>query len=91
VQCLSNLRQIGGAMVIYLNQSKGMLPIAPKNASNDYDAWYYRTTANPPSGTYAVFDNIQNSPIGADPQAQQQELQAAGLSERLIGRTTAPA
>ena len=63
VSCLSNLRQIGAALVIYLNQSKGMLPVTPKNASTDYDAWYYRTapTANGPT---AVFDNLHNSPVG---------------------------
>ena len=64
ITCLSNLRQVGGAMMIYLNVSKGLLPITPKNACNDYDAWYYRTTANPPNGNNALFSNIQNSPIG---------------------------
>jgi prepilin-type processing-associated H-X9-DG protein len=64
ITCQSNLRQIGQAMMIYLNQSKGLMPIAPKNACNDYDAWYYRTSANPPNGNYALFNNLQNSPIG---------------------------
>ena len=33
VQCMSNLRQIGGAMVIYVNQSNGWLPVAPMSGS----------------------------------------------------------
>ena len=64
VQCTSNLRQIGQALMIYINQSKGMIPITPKNACNDYDAWYYRTNPNPPNGVNAIFNNIQNSPVG---------------------------
>jgi prepilin-type N-terminal cleavage/methylation domain-containing protein/prepilin-type processing-associated H-X9-DG protein len=64
VQCTSNLRQIGQALMMYVNQSKGMIPIGPKNACNDYDAWYYRTSPNPPNGQYATFDNLANSPIG---------------------------
>jgi prepilin-type processing-associated H-X9-DG protein len=64
ITCQSNLRQIGQAMMIYLNLSKGRMPIAPKNANNDYDAWYYRTSANPPNGSNALFNNLQNSPIG---------------------------
>ena len=59
VTCTSNLRQIGTALMIYLNQSKGLLPITPKNANNDYDAWYYRITTNPPNGNYALFNNLR--------------------------------
>jgi prepilin-type N-terminal cleavage/methylation domain-containing protein/prepilin-type processing-associated H-X9-DG protein len=69
VQCCSNLRQIGQALVIYLNQSKGLMPVAPKHASgaggtNDYDAWYYRTSPMLPNGPYAIYDNLPNSPVG---------------------------
>jgi len=64
ITCQSNLRQIGQALMIYVNNAKGYIPIAPKNACNDYDAWYYRTTANPPDGNYALFNNLQNSPVG---------------------------
>jgi prepilin-type N-terminal cleavage/methylation domain-containing protein/prepilin-type processing-associated H-X9-DG protein len=69
VQCMSNLRQIGTAMVIYINQSRGLMPVAPKHSTgaggpNDYDAWYYRTSPSPPNGQYAVYSNIANSPIG---------------------------
>jgi prepilin-type N-terminal cleavage/methylation domain-containing protein/prepilin-type processing-associated H-X9-DG protein len=69
VQCQSNLRQIGQALVIYLNQSKGMFPVAPKHSSgaggtNNFDAWYYRTSPMAPNGTYATFDNLPNSPLG---------------------------
>ena len=64
ITCLSNMRQIGGALMIYINSSKGLIPITPKNACNDFDAWYYRTSPNPPNGNYAILDNIQNSPVG---------------------------
>ncbi|MEA2707840.1 MAG: hypothetical protein QOF78_441 [Phycisphaerales bacterium] len=64
LNCTSNLRQIGQALVIYLNQSKGAIPVAPKNACNDYDAWFYRTSPNPPFGNHALFDNLGFSPVG---------------------------
>jgi prepilin-type N-terminal cleavage/methylation domain-containing protein/prepilin-type processing-associated H-X9-DG protein len=64
ITCTNNLRQIGTAMMIYVNISKGLIPIAPKNACNDFDAWYYRTSPNPPDGNNALFSNLQNSPIG---------------------------
>src|SRR5690242_17683648 len=54
LSCLSNLRQIGTALVVYLNQSKGLLPVTPKNSTTTYDAWYYRSTA--PNN----LDNINN-------------------------------
>src|SRR5689334_7825608 len=58
ISCQSNLRQIGQALMIYINNAKGYIPIAPKNACNDYDAWYYRTNPNPPDGQNAIFNNI---------------------------------
>jgi prepilin-type N-terminal cleavage/methylation domain-containing protein len=69
VQCASNMRQVGQALAIYLVQSKGMLPVAPKHATgaggtNDYDAWYYRTSPMLPNGPNAVYDNLHNSPLG---------------------------
>jgi len=60
VQCASNLRQIGQALVMYVNQSKGLIPVAPKNATDPFDAWYYRTTA----GDISHFNNLAYSPIG---------------------------
>jgi hypothetical protein len=61
--------RLGRALVIYLNQSKGLMPVAPKHASgaggtNDYDAWYYRTSPMLPNGPYAIYDNLPNSPVG---------------------------
>jgi prepilin-type processing-associated H-X9-DG protein len=50
-------------MMIYVNQSKGLIPLAPKKANTDYDAWYFVTTTSA-AGPTAVFDNIQNSPLG---------------------------
>jgi len=63
VQCMSNLRQIGGAMMIYINQSGGLLPIAPMSGSrrSDFAAWYY---LGPSAGSEHDFNNLQNSPIG---------------------------
>lgn len=65
INCASNLRQIGQALMIYVNQSKGMIPVAPMHVPpgpNDYDAWYYQT---PSAGNSAHFDNLGNSPIGS--------------------------
>ena len=63
VQCMSNLRQIGNAMMIYVNQSRGTLPRAPMAGSdrNDYAAWYY---LNPSGDAQDYFDNIGSSPLG---------------------------
>jgi prepilin-type processing-associated H-X9-DG protein len=72
ITCTSNLRQIGQALMIYINQSKGMIPVAPMSGSrrNDYAAWYYldqtlTVPPNPQPGQPAdIFQNIQNSPVG---------------------------
>jgi prepilin-type N-terminal cleavage/methylation domain-containing protein/prepilin-type processing-associated H-X9-DG protein len=64
LSCQNNLRQLGMALVMYVQNSKGMLPIAPKSDSNNFDAWYYRTGPNPPNGTYAILDNLNLSPVG---------------------------
>jgi prepilin-type processing-associated H-X9-DG protein len=63
VQCMSNLRQIGGAVMIYINQSKGMLPVAPMSGSrrSEFAAWYY---LGPSGSNQDYFDNLGNSPIG---------------------------
>jgi prepilin-type N-terminal cleavage/methylation domain-containing protein/prepilin-type processing-associated H-X9-DG protein len=43
-QCLSNLRQIGTALVMYVNDSRGLLPVTPKSGSNysQFDALWYK-------------------------------------------------
>jgi prepilin-type processing-associated H-X9-DG protein len=63
VQCMSNLRQIGGAVMIYVNQSKGLLPVAPMSGSrrSDFAAWAY---LGPSGSNQDYFDNLANSPIG---------------------------
>jgi prepilin-type N-terminal cleavage/methylation domain-containing protein/prepilin-type processing-associated H-X9-DG protein len=63
ITCQSNLRQLGGAIMIYLNQSKGYLPVAPMGGSrrNDYAAWYY---LDPSGNAQDYFNNLGNSPIG---------------------------
>src|SRR4051812_41608189 len=42
VACLSNLRQIGTASVMYVSDNKGMLPVTPKTSFNVVDAFYWR-------------------------------------------------
>src|SRR4051794_8354149 len=68
ITCQSNLRQIGQAMMISLNTSKGILPIPPMSAHrSEFAAWYYldQTQVTPtPGGNQDIFQNIQNSPIG---------------------------
>jgi prepilin-type N-terminal cleavage/methylation domain-containing protein/prepilin-type processing-associated H-X9-DG protein len=44
LSCLSNLRQIGTALVMYVNDNKGLLPVTPKKASTDFDAFWYQDT-----------------------------------------------
>jgi prepilin-type N-terminal cleavage/methylation domain-containing protein/prepilin-type processing-associated H-X9-DG protein len=68
--CQNNLRQVGNALVIYLNHSRGLLPVAPRHVSpgtNDYDAWYYYS--QPGGGgsggsRVSYFDNLAESPLG---------------------------
>jgi prepilin-type processing-associated H-X9-DG protein len=72
ITCISNLRQIGQAMMIYLNQSKGLMPVAPMSGSrrSDFAAWYYLDQTLPvppnpiPGAPQDIFNNIQNSPVG---------------------------
>jgi prepilin-type N-terminal cleavage/methylation domain-containing protein/prepilin-type processing-associated H-X9-DG protein len=42
VACLSNLRQIGTASVMYVSDNKGLLPVTPKTSFNALDAFYWR-------------------------------------------------
>jgi prepilin-type N-terminal cleavage/methylation domain-containing protein/prepilin-type processing-associated H-X9-DG protein len=56
VACLSNLRQIGTAFVMYANEHKGGLPDTPKTGTGiDQDAWYWQA---------ARINKIGESPIG---------------------------
>jgi prepilin-type N-terminal cleavage/methylation domain-containing protein/prepilin-type processing-associated H-X9-DG protein len=68
IACQSNMRQIGSALMIYLNVSKGILPIPPMSAHrSEFAAWYYldQTQATPmPGGNQDIFNNLQNSPVG---------------------------
>jgi prepilin-type N-terminal cleavage/methylation domain-containing protein len=63
VQCMSNLRQLSSAVMLYVNQSGGFFPVAPMGGSrrSDFAAWYYLS----PSGNQQdYFTNLANSPIG---------------------------
>src|SRR5947209_5731291 len=56
MKCLSNLRQIGVAFVMYANDHDGELPVTPKTGSGTtLDAWYWQK---------AKIVNIDHSPIG---------------------------
>src|SRR5947208_2418063 len=61
ITCQSNLRQIGQALIMYSNANKLMIPVTPKKASTDFDAWYF-TAGNPPN--HASFSNLGQSPVG---------------------------
>jgi prepilin-type N-terminal cleavage/methylation domain-containing protein/prepilin-type processing-associated H-X9-DG protein len=39
--CLSNLRQIGTALVMYTNAAKGLIPVPPKKAVDQFDAFWF--------------------------------------------------
>jgi prepilin-type N-terminal cleavage/methylation domain-containing protein/prepilin-type processing-associated H-X9-DG protein len=55
-KCLSNLRQIGVAFVMYANDHDGQLPVTPKTGSGTVlDAWYWQSKK---------IVNIADSPIG---------------------------
>jgi prepilin-type N-terminal cleavage/methylation domain-containing protein/prepilin-type processing-associated H-X9-DG protein len=57
VACLSNLKQIGMAFVMYANDNRGQLPVTPKTgAGTPLDAWYWQTARLPIIG---------ESPIGS--------------------------
>ena len=61
-QCLSNLRQIGTALCIYLNDSKGLLPVAPKTGPQDpFDAFYYRDGGGRPA---PAFNDVGKNGLG---------------------------
>jgi prepilin-type N-terminal cleavage/methylation domain-containing protein/prepilin-type processing-associated H-X9-DG protein len=45
LSCQNNLRQIGTALMVYVQSSKGLLPVAPKKATDPFDAFYYQSTA----------------------------------------------
>ena len=55
VKCLSNLRQVGTAYLMYVLDHKGQLPVAPLASATAYDAWYWQTTA---------IQDIGQSPVG---------------------------
>jgi prepilin-type processing-associated H-X9-DG protein len=63
VSCLSNLRQIGTALVMYTNDNKGMIPITPKKAPTDFDAfWYQDSTRFKEIGIHTVGKYLKVSP-----------------------------
>jgi prepilin-type processing-associated H-X9-DG protein len=63
VSCMSNLRQIGTALVMYTNDNKGLLPITPKKAATDFDAfWYQDNTRFKEIGIHTVGKYLKISP-----------------------------
>lgn len=63
VQCMSNLRQLSTAVMVYVNQTGGWFPVAPMGSSrrSDFAAWYYQGTSG---NAQDYFANLANSPIG---------------------------
>jgi prepilin-type N-terminal cleavage/methylation domain-containing protein/prepilin-type processing-associated H-X9-DG protein len=55
VACLSNLRQVGAAVIMYVNESRGRLPLAPKTTPAQYDAFWWKNTR---------FDELQDHTVG---------------------------
>jgi prepilin-type N-terminal cleavage/methylation domain-containing protein/prepilin-type processing-associated H-X9-DG protein len=46
--CLSNLKQLGGALMMYTNENRGLLPVTPKTGPvTPLDAWYWQDTRLP--------------------------------------------
>jgi prepilin-type N-terminal cleavage/methylation domain-containing protein/prepilin-type processing-associated H-X9-DG protein len=55
VQCASNLRQIGTALMIYVNEAKGRLPVAPKlNQPERFDTFYWQSNRIHELGDYGL-------------------------------------
>jgi prepilin-type N-terminal cleavage/methylation domain-containing protein/prepilin-type processing-associated H-X9-DG protein len=54
LQCQSNLRSIGQALMIYVQTGGGWLPVAPKKAADRFDAFYYQGTRINDIGNYTV-------------------------------------
>lgn len=63
--CLSNLRQIGTAVVMYCSENKGLLPVAPKTGANTLDAIYWQKTRLPDIGNYGIGPYLKLSPDNA--------------------------
>ena len=62
LQCQSNLRSVGQALMIYLNQSKGLLPVPPKKAADQFDAFYYQGARLNDIGNFMVGRILKVSP-----------------------------
>src|SRR5262245_22599673 len=62
LQCQSNLRSVGQALMVYLTQSKGLLPVPPKKAADQFDAFYYQGARLNDIGNYMVGRILKVSP-----------------------------
>lgn len=75
--CLSNIKQLGTAIVMYINDNKGLLPYAPKTTFNAMDAFYWRQADINDIGLYGLGpylhmskDNIRMMRCPSDDQAE---------------------
>jgi prepilin-type N-terminal cleavage/methylation domain-containing protein/prepilin-type processing-associated H-X9-DG protein len=80
VACLSNLRQIGTATVMYVNENKGLLPVTPKTSFDQLDAFYWRKANIADIGKYGVGpflnltpDNVKVMRCPSDTQCDQRQ------------------
>ena len=96
LQCMSNLRQIGGAVMIYVNQSGGFFPVAPMNGSDslgrprrsEFAAWYY---LGPSGANQDYFDNLANSTVGRILKLSPKNYRILTCpTDPLVARRTAP-
>jgi prepilin-type N-terminal cleavage/methylation domain-containing protein/prepilin-type processing-associated H-X9-DG protein len=54
VACLSNIRQVGTAVMMYINEAKGRLPVAPKTTPEEFDAFWWKGTRFNELGDHGV-------------------------------------
>src|SRR5688500_7462236 len=96
LQCMSNLRQIGGAVMIYVNQSAGVCPVAPMSGNDslgrprrsEFAAWYY---LGPSGANQDYFDNLANSVIGRILKLSPKNYRILTCpTDPLVGRRTSP-
>jgi prepilin-type N-terminal cleavage/methylation domain-containing protein/prepilin-type processing-associated H-X9-DG protein len=62
VACLSNLRQIGTATLMYVTDNKGLLPITPKTSFNALDPLYWRKAHIAEIGTRGLGPYLKLTP-----------------------------
>jgi prepilin-type N-terminal cleavage/methylation domain-containing protein/prepilin-type processing-associated H-X9-DG protein len=60
--CLSNVRQIGAALLMYVNDNRDALPYAPRTGFNAADAFYWHATNFAEIGNHGLGSYLNLSP-----------------------------